>query len=348
MFLRIRNQIERELQNYFTYIDKQCPASRFSRPLFNNIKEFICRSGKRVRPILFCIGYLGFAKKPAAGLWRSALSLELLHDFMLVHDDIIDKSVTRRGKPSMHTLLNRQLPKNKGLKFSGEDLTIIAGDVMYAMALEAFLAIKEKPRRKEAALKKLISAALYTGTGEFIELLLGAKSIEKITQKEIYKVYDFKTANYTFASPLSMGATLAGAKPAEINKLFRYGMYLGRAFQIKDDILGSFSTQKQIGKPNLSDLKEAKRTLLVWYALKKSCRKDKLLLKKIMAAKSTGYPELLKARRIIRNSGALAYAQDQIVHLQKLAQKEIYTVPLRQEFKTALENFSQEILKQEA
>ena len=209
MFLRIKNRIEKELKIYTREFNKEYSLSSLSPLLFNKIKEFISRDGKRVRPVLFCIGYLGFAKKPARGIYRSALSLELLHDFMLVHDDIIDKSETRRGKLSMHALLNRQFSKNKKLKFSGEDLTLVIGDVMYALALDAFLAIREDPGRKEKALKKLISAALYTGSGEFIELLLSAKPMEKVTQNDIYKVYDYKTANYTFASPLTMGAILA-------------------------------------------------------------------------------------------------------------------------------------------
>jgi len=88
---------------------------------------------------------------------------------------------------------------------------------------------KRNPENKEAALRKLISAALYTGSGEFIELLLGIKPIEQVTQKDIYKIYDYKTTNYTFASPLTMGSTLAGAKESQTQKLFSYGMLLGRA-----------------------------------------------------------------------------------------------------------------------
>ena len=133
MFLRIKNRIEKELKIYTREFNKEYSLSSLSPLLFNKIKEFISRDGKRVRPVLFCIGYLGFAKKPARGIYRSALSLELLHDFMLVHDDIIDKSETRRGKLSMHALLNRQFSKNKKLKFSGEDLTLVIGDASWCL-----------------------------------------------------------------------------------------------------------------------------------------------------------------------------------------------------------------------
>ena len=345
MFLKIKNKIEKELRAYIGSINKLYSLNNLSPVLFESIKEFICRDGKRIRPILFCIGYLGFSKKAPPGLYRSALSLELLHDFMLVHDDIIDKSNKRRGKPAMHVLLSNSLSQNKKVKFNGEDLAIVVGDVMYAMALDAFLAIREKMPRKEEALKKLFLAALYTGSGEFIELLLGIKPIEKVTQKDIYKIYDYKTANYTFASPLTMGAVLAGAKPHQIEKLHSYGMLLGRAFQIKDDIIGTFGAVKEIGKSNLTDIKEAKKTLLVWYAFNHANKIDRLMIKRIMENKVTQDTELIKMRSIITDTGALAYAQGQIKYLYAQALNQIQNLNLDQKYKQALGNFSQEILK---
>ncbi|MFA5200134.1 MAG: polyprenyl synthetase family protein [Candidatus Omnitrophota bacterium] len=343
--MKIKIRIEKELCAYIKTIDRLYSLNKLSPLLFESIKEFICRPGKRVRPILFCIGYLGFSKKAAAGLYRSALSLELLHDFMLVHDDIIDKSDTRRGCPSMHALLNRYLRHRGKIKFNGEDLAVVIGDVMYAMGLDAFLTVKENLRYKENALRKLISAALYTGSGEFIELLLGIKELGKVTQEDIYRIYDYKTANYTFASPLTMGSTLAGAKASQTKRLFSYGILLGRAFQIKDDIIGTFGEEKDTGKSNLTDIKEAKRTLLIWYAFNHACKKDKLTIKRIMGAESYGNSELLKMRGIIVQSGALAYSKNQIQYLFSKAKKQLSGLTMNERYKQALSNFSQKILK---
>lgn len=345
MFLKIKIRIEKELRDYGRQMDKLYSLRQLSPLLFKSIKEFILRPGKRIRPVLFCIGYLGFSPKTPPGLYRSALSLELLHDFMLVHDDIIDKSDTRRGKPSMHALLSQYLLPDKKTKFSGEDLGLVAGDVMYSMALDAFLSVKEDMQRKENALKKLISAALYTGSGEFIELLLGIKPIEKVTREDIYKIYDHKTANYTFASPLSMGATLAGAKPEQVEKLFSYGMLLGRAFQIKDDIIGVFGEEKDTGKSNLTDIKEAKRTLLIWYAFNHADKKDRLIVDRIMEGKSARKQELIKIRQIIVNTGALLYAENQIKYLLSKANEEVSGLKMDGKYKQALKNFSVNILK---
>ncbi|MDD2927769.1 MAG: polyprenyl synthetase family protein [Candidatus Omnitrophica bacterium] len=340
----MKNRIERELSLFIRDLNRNYSLSRLSPALFSNIKEFLSRDGKRIRPILFCIGYLGFSKQAPFGLYRSALSLELLHDFMLVHDDIIDKSAMRRGKPSMHVLLNKYLKHAKNLKFNGDDLAIAIGDVMYAMALDAFLAVRERPERKELALRKLISAALYTGSGEFIELLLGIKPIEQISKNDIYKIYAYKTANYTFASPLAMGAVLAGAKERQIKKLFDYGMLLGCAFQIKDDIIGTFGESQETGKSNLTDIKEAKRTLLVWHAYNHCDRKGKAAIKKVFSGEKTGKKELFKIRRLLSAAGSLDYARGEIKNLLLQSERIITALKMRKNYRAALISFSRKIL----
>ena len=345
MIPEIKNRIEQELVSYIRSVDKTYSLSKISPLLYGSIKNFLSRKGKRVRPTLFILGYLGFAKKPAAGLYRSAISLELLHDFMLVHDDIIDKSSTRRGKPSMHEMLNKQLLNFKNIKFTGEDLTIVIGDVMYAMALEAFLSIKEDMPRKEAALRKLIQAALYTGSGEFIELLFGAKNIDAITENDIYKIYDYKTANYTFATPFCMGALLAGAGKEQTDILSKLGLYLGRAFQIKDDCIGLFGKERKTGKSNLTDLQEAKKTILIWYAYNKSPRRDKSAIKRIFSASKVSKKDLLIMRRIVSDSGALEYARKEINALIEKAESLHARSKMRPPFKLALMNYSKAMLK---
>lgn len=344
MILRIKNRIEAELKGYIIGVDKTYSLSKISPLLLKSIREFISRKGKRIRPCLFAIGYLGYSNKSSPGLYRTALSLELLHDFMLVHDDIIDKSDTRRGKPSMHALLNRFLHKHRNVKFSGQDLTIVAGDVMFAMAMHAFLAVKENPKHKEESLKKLLEAAFYTGSGEFIELLYGLKEIDKISINDIYKIYDLKTANYTFASPLVMGATLAGANKIETEKLSKFGISLGRAFQIKDDILGMFASHKEIGKSITTDLQEAKKTILIWYAYKHSNNKNKLLIKRILRKNRIDNRDLVKIRRIIKLSGALDFAKKQIRTLIDKAVCLNKTLKMKPKFRRELSEYSKELL----
>ncbi len=344
MLIKIKNRIEKEIPAYLNRLDMACRLSRASPLLFNTIREFLLRSGKRIRPILFIIGYLGFAKKIALGLYSSALSMEFLHDFLLVHDDIIDKSDIRRGKPAMHKILNNYLKKYKGIKFNGQDLAIVAGDVIYSISFHSFLSIKEDPFRKEAALKKLIEAAMYTGSGEFIELICGAKDIGKITKEEIYQVYYYKTAYYTFAAPLAMGAILAGASKKESDILFRYGICLGRAFQIKDDILGMFSHESQIGKSILTDLKEAKKTILIWQAYNNSGSIIKKEIRQILAKSNTQKNDLLRIRDIITGSKALDSVKNEILRLIESSKRELAHSKMSNRHKKMLDAYSQKIL----
>ncbi|MFH0763327.1 MAG: polyprenyl synthetase family protein [Candidatus Omnitrophota bacterium] len=345
MMDKIRSKVEKELSKYIRNLDKSHSLNRLSPVLFRHIREFLLRKSKRIRPCLFVAGYLGFSKKTPPGLYAGAVSMELLHDFLLVHDDIIDKADTRRGKPSMHAMLDKFLSGHRNIKFSGQDLAIVIGDVIYALAMDAFLLIKEEPGRKERALKKFISAAIYTESGEFLELLYAARPIDKIKQADIYKIYDLKTADYTFASPLTIGATLGGAGQSDLHKLFNYGIYLGRAFQIRDDIIGMFSEEKETGKSNLSDLREAKKTLLIWYAYHHSAHKDKVIMRRILSGSDTGKRQLLKMREIICRSGARDYAESQISLLLKKAEELIKASRMDKKYKGLLSEYSKEIMR---
>ena len=145
----IKDRIETELVVFMDNLDKEYSLSKTSPFLFRSIREFTLRKGKRIRPILFLLGYLGFADRVAENLYQCALSIELLHDFTLVHDDIIDKSSFRRGKPSMHAYFTEYLKKRCRTKFNGKDMALVTGDIMYALALSAFLTINERWDRKE-------------------------------------------------------------------------------------------------------------------------------------------------------------------------------------------------------
>ena len=345
MFNKIRIRIERELGAFVRDIDAEYRLSSISGLLYKGIRDFVLRSGKRIRPVLFVVGYLGFSCRERPGLYRSAVALELLHDFLLVHDDIIDKSDTRRGKPSMHVLFQRALGKNDPrLKFSGEDLAIVAGDVLYALAIHAFLSIDEDPRRKEQALKKFILSAMHTGGGEFIELLYSRKDFDQLDKKDIYKVYDLKTASYSFASPLATGAILAGASPQQQEAVFRYGVSLGRAFQIKDDVISLFDEEKETGKPALCDLQEGKKTLLVWHAYRHSPAAVKKEIEGILTKKKVTRQDLLTMRRILIRSGALDYARAQIQALIRQAEGHLASSGIKKPYRLLLDGWSKKLL----
>jgi geranylgeranyl diphosphate synthase type I len=270
MIYRIKNRLKKSLAAYIKDLNKFYHLKGLSPILFKSISDFLYQNGKMIRPTLFVISYLGMSKNNARNLYRSAVSLELLHNFALIHDDIIDKADSRHGFPSTHRSLDNYLRSYKNKKFGGRELAIIVGDIIYAMGVRALLAIDEDAGLKEKALIKLSDAAIYTGSGEFIELLYTLEDMEKVTRERIYKIYDLKSAFYSFSTPLSIGATLAGAAETEIRKLSKFGLYVGRAFQIKDDIMDLFGQERVTGKPGLNDMIGLKRTILLWYAYKRA------------------------------------------------------------------------------
>ncbi|MDD5565278.1 MAG: polyprenyl synthetase family protein [Candidatus Omnitrophica bacterium] len=344
MPINIKNRIEASIARFNKNLEAVFGLATISPLLSKTIKEFIARKGKRIRPTLFVIGYMGYTKKPAQNLYTSALSLELLHNFMLIHDDIIDKSALRRGLPSMHKTLDACLGIYKNKKFNGQDLAIVVGDIVYAMAIHAFLSIKEDWQRKENALKRFIEAAIYTGSGEFIELLYGMKSLGEIKRSDIYKIYDLKTAHYTFCSPLVVGAVLAGAGKKEVSKLIRFGLCLGRAFQIKDDLLDMFGKEKEIGKSSLGDLKEGKKTLLLWHTYRNSTSKNKRYLNKVLAKITLSRHDLLAIKKLVMHSGARECLKNDIERLLRQADTIRARLAMRKEYKTLLARLSLTLL----
>ena len=308
MLNKIKNNVERELEKYGRRLALRLRGQNIPPLIIDTILNFISRPGKRIRPILFAVSYLGFCKKPKPGIYTSAVGLELLHDFLLIHDDIIDRTVLRKGQPTMHCLLDKKLKPFKQLKFTGNDLALVIADIIYALALEAFMANREDPARKLKALDTVLRTTALTGCGEAVELLAETRDLASWGKNDVYTVYDLKTAQYTFGSPLAAAAELAGAAPAQINALRRYGELVGRAFQIKDDLLDMFASEKEIGKTPLTDLKEGKKTLLIWYAYRHAPAAQRSFLRSALKQKQISTHTCKKIRSLVVSTGARDYA----------------------------------------
>ena len=340
----LQDRIEMELASFMDRLDQEHSLSKTSLLLFRSIKEFVTRKGKRIRPILFLLGYLGLAERPAENLYQCALSIELLHDFTLVHDDIIDNSPFRRGKPSMHAGFAEYLKKRRRTKFNGKDMALVAGDIMYALALSAFLMINERWDRKEKAFKRLIRSAVSTGSGEFAEILCGTNGLERITKTDIYRIYELKTADYTFATPLAVGAILAGADEKETGRLRRFGKNAGIAFQIKDDLLDILDAERTGWRVPFINVQEAKLTIPVWYAYRHSPASVKKELKNIFNQEKNRADDWKKLREIVKSGGACAYAEKEIGRFLRKAKEVAADISMKGEYKKELISFSANIL----
>ncbi|MBF0331707.1 MAG: polyprenyl synthetase family protein [Candidatus Omnitrophica bacterium] len=310
MLDKLRQKIDQSLCSFLTRVEKDYSLHLVDPILYKSIREFSLREGKRIRPLLLILSYQGYlpqGKRTPPSLYHASTCIEFLHNFMLIHDDIIDCSDLRRGKPTMHRLLASTTPCANPDKL-GTDLAIIAGDIVYALAIDAFLSIKEDPARKERALKYFIQTAAFTAMGEFVDTVNGVDQLKNVSEKDVYLNYSLKTARYTFDCPLVTGAILAGAPEREIKRLGEFGLHIGQAFQIQDDVIGIFETEKSIGKSILSDLEEQKKTLLTVHAFQTLSGKQRAAFMKIFTKPHKTIADLDAVKKILVDSGSLTYA----------------------------------------
>ncbi len=301
---RVSRHIERELRTV-TREFAAPPFSALPARYRNAIAAFLLRKGKRLRPALFVLSYLSYAARPAPHVYRSAVGLELLHDFALIHDDIIDHSKERRRGPALHIVLGRKRNGHSGLKFTGENMAMVAGDLMYALGVRLFLSADVTAERKLAALDCLTQYAVCTACGQLKELLETAEPLGRLTARRIAETCQLKTAYYSFACPLATGALMGGAPASDRDALFRYGLSLGLAYQIQDDLAELTNGH---GRNAFADLRDGTRTLPLWYAFNHASRGDRTRLANAVDGGKRSLQDLRAARDIIVRAGGVAYA----------------------------------------
>lgn len=234
------------------------------------LEDFVVRGGKRLRPAFMYYGYLACGGKEEEVILGAARSVELLQAFLLMHDDLVDRSDLRRGKPAAHKLFEAEFERlglSGDKEHFGRSVAMILGDLTHAFAYEALLDA-DLPSKRLVRARKLFDELMFeTAYGWYVELLntMG----KEVEEKLILRTMEYVSARYTISGPLKLGAVLAGAEKETVAGLEAYGLRLGTAFQIQDDILGMFGEEEKVGKPVDSDMKEGKKTLLLVRLAKK-------------------------------------------------------------------------------
>ncbi len=266
--------------------------------------------GKRLRPTFAYWGWrceqpAGAADEPA--LIRAAASLELLHACALVHDDVMDSSDTRRGQPAAHLRFER-IHREQGWPGSAESFgrsgAILLGDVLLSWAEEMFTAaIGRLPQqRARAAMGQFDLMRTEVVAGQFLDVL--AQTRGAFDPDEALRVIEFKTSKYTVQRPLLLGAAAAGGSPELATVLSDYGLRIGEAFQLRDDLLGVFGDPAQTGKPAGDDLREGKRTLLVALAFGAADPGERALLREGIGNPALTEHAVAELREVLRRTGA--------------------------------------------
>ncbi|MFI6504765.1 polyprenyl synthetase family protein [Nonomuraea typhae] len=320
-YTAVRQGLDSVLVDFLREKLNSLPDSRLEN-LIDHLCEFVIHGGKRLRPLL-C--YYGWETVEEAGertsVLRAAASLELFHAFALIHDDIMDASAMRRGRPTLHKAL-------------GVNDAILLGDIALVWHDEMLHASGVDPQRL-IAVRSVVEAmraeALY---GQQLDLLAtgGAKDDLDLATT----VVRYKTAKYTVERPLHVGAALAGGGPEVLRSCTAYALPIGEAFQLRDDVLGVFGHPDVTGKSAVEDLREGKVTVLIATALSLADTKQIELLNRLL-----GNPELdesgaERVRELLVDTGALKHVEDMIRRRREEGLAALEAAPFRPEAVAAL------------
>ncbi len=282
--------------------------------------------GKRIRGALMELGYKICGGKEETDILRASLAMEMLQAGFLVQDDFMDKDEIRRGLPTLYVSAAKEL----GDLHLGNCMAVNMGDVAFFWMIRILASSKFSADNRITALNELSRRVIMVGYGQMLDVAnFGENSI---SAEEVAKVHRYKTAEYTGALPLYVGALLAGEKDQDtLSNFQQYGLSLGWAFQIQDDILGIYGDEGETGKGVGTDLKEGRNTLFLTYLRQTS---DKKAIKFIEAlyGKQVTDEKLAKAKDIFRKSGVYQkveevkdkYANDAINNVDKMKIDEEY------------------------
>lgn len=279
-------------------------ALRYSRTL-------VLSGGKRLRAAFMYYGYIAANGTEEEKILDAALSVEFIHAFLLMHDDIIDRDDMRHGVTTLHRYyadMGQLFFPEKDTEHFGNAMGIIIGDMLGAFGNDIIFRSDFPGELKFQALSKLQDIVSYTVIGQARDVYMEYKG--EASEEEILSMYRNKTAKYTVEGPLHLGGILAGASQALLDGLTAYAIPLGIAFQIQDDILGLYGSAERIGKPVGSDIEEGKVTLLVSRALRDGTTEQQVRIKTILAlGERLTEREGEEFRELIRTTGALAGTQ---------------------------------------
>lgn len=282
-------------------------------PLAQAVSRLVLAGGKRMRPAFVYWGYRASGAAHTDALWHPAAAVELLQAFALIHDDVMDRSLRRRGRPAVHV----ELAAHHGAAgltgdgpWFGVGAAVLAGDLAFVWADELFdatpLAAVDRERGR-AVFTELRSELM---AGQYLDLLLTASA--DAGPEQARRVALLKAGRYTVTRPLHLGAALGGGAPELCAALTAFGDAVGVAFQLRDDILGLFGDPNATGKGVLDDLRQGKRTVLMLEALARCSPAERAVLSAALGDADVDDITGERVRAIVRGCGALADVEAQV------------------------------------
>jgi geranylgeranyl diphosphate synthase type I len=324
--------------------------------LVNFSRQFLS-GGKRFRA-QFC--YRGWQSVPgaderdSAAVVAAAAALEIFHAAALVHDDIIDNSDTRRGSASAHKLFESQHVAGGWAGAPGEfgrAAAILLGDLLLGWSDELIdegLLASADPGAARLARHEFNQMRTEVTAGQYLDILEERAWLvqpEEELLERAMRVIVFKSAKYSVQAPLVIGAALAGADPAHLDALRAFGLPLGIAYQLRDDLLGVFGDAAVTGKPSGDDLREGKRTVLIAlarHALEPAARE---YLDGLLGDPDLDPAQVVSLQELIRASGAVERVETLITDQVADARLVLRASPIAPDVRDQLENLADTVTR---
>ena len=337
----LRQRVQKALDGF---VAGQLPAldaiSEELGPLTDALSDLIA-GGKRLRPAFCYWGYRGAGGEDGEQVVAAAAALELFQACALIHDDVMDGSDTRRGQPAVHrrfASLHRTEAWTGDPEAFGMGAAILLGDLCLSWSDEMLGRSGLPADRLLAGHRVYAEMRTELMGGQYLDLLeqaRGGGSVERAL-----RVARYKSAKYTIEKPLHLGAVLAGAGQAVLDGYSGYGLPLGEAFQLRDDVLGVFGDPKVTGKPAGDDLREGKRTALVAIALEAARPAQAAVVRRHLGDPHLTPEGVAALRTVLQDTGALARVEALILELTGDALAALEAAPVAEEARVVLEQLA--------
>lgn len=302
----------------------------------------LLRGGKRLRPAFCYWGWRGAGRPDDDAVVAVGAALELFQAAALVHDDLIDGSDTRRGMPSMH---RRFATRHTAQRWAGEPdqfggaAALLLGDLLLGWSDELFNGSGLDDAALRRARPVFDQMRTQVGAGQYLDVVAqatGADRPERLAELA-RTVVSYKAARYSVERPLVLGGSAAGAGPDVLEGYSRYGLALGEAFQLRDDVLGVFGDPASTGKPAGDDLREGKRTLLIAYTLERAWPAAADTVNRLLGDRALDVDGVDTLRQIIVDTGALRAIESQVASLVEQSRRALREGRFTAEARSALD-----------
>jgi geranylgeranyl diphosphate synthase, type I len=303
----LRERVDKALHEFLQRAVAPLAAISPDLAPFGAVTEaFVMDGGKRLRPAFCYWGFRAGGGEDSDAIVRAAASLELLQACALVHDDVIDASDTRRGAPSVHrrfAATHRAAGWHGDPEAFGSAAAILLGDLALIWADTMLAESGVAPAALQRAFGVWDTMRVEVMCGQYLDVVEQARGGGSVDRA--LRVARYKSAKYTVERPLHLGAALAGADGDLLAILSDYGLPLGEAFQLRDDVLGVYGDPAETGKPAGDDLREGKRTVLVAFALEAANDAQQETLRRLLGDPALDDDGVTVVRDIIAATGAV-------------------------------------------